>query len=106
MTKLQKLYSTIQNLKELGLELGNDLLKQTSELEQEIIKKEMLGDYYKALNSLEFIANQFSSNLFEGVTFFDFPTILSDLTLEKIEHHADHFIAEMISTDFSMMPKI
>lgn len=39
MTKLQKLYSTIQNLKELGLELGDDLLKQTSELEQEIIKK-------------------------------------------------------------------
>ncbi|RGN56432.1 hypothetical protein DXB58_18995 [Bacteroides sp. OM05-10AA] len=32
----------MQNLKELGLELGNDLLKQTSELEQEIIKKEIL----------------------------------------------------------------
>lgn len=42
MTKIQKLYSTIQNLKELGLELGDDLLKQTSELEQEIIKKEIL----------------------------------------------------------------
>lgn len=42
MTKLQKLYSTIQNLKELGLELGEDLLKQTSDLEQEIIKKEIL----------------------------------------------------------------
>jgi len=42
MTKLEKLYSTIQNLKELGLELGEDLLKQTDELEQEIIKKEIL----------------------------------------------------------------
>lgn len=42
MTKLQKLYSTIQNLKELGLELGDDLLKQTSDLEQEIIKNEIL----------------------------------------------------------------
>ncbi|WP_042371360.1 hypothetical protein [Bacteroides neonati] len=42
MTKLQKLYSTIQSLKELGLELGDDLLKQTSDLEQEIIKKEIL----------------------------------------------------------------
>ena len=42
MTKLQKLYSTIQNLKELGLELGEDLLKQTAELEQNIIKKEIL----------------------------------------------------------------
>lgn len=42
MTKLEKLYSTIQNLKELGLELGEDLLKQKNELEQEIIKKEIL----------------------------------------------------------------
>ena len=42
MTKLQKLYSTIQNLKELGLELGEDLLKQTAELEQNITKKEIL----------------------------------------------------------------
>jgi hypothetical protein len=41
MTKLEKLYSTIQNLKELGLELGEYLLKQTNELEQEIIKKEI-----------------------------------------------------------------
>ncbi|MCE5174737.1 MAG: hypothetical protein ABFC90_01935 [Bacteroidales bacterium] len=39
MTKLEKLYSTIKNLKELGLELGEDLLKQTNELEQEIIKR-------------------------------------------------------------------
>lgn len=42
MTKLQKLYSTIQNLKELGLELGADLLKQTADLEQAIIKNEIL----------------------------------------------------------------
>jgi len=42
MTRLEILYSTIQNLKELGLELGEDLLKQTNELEQEIIKKEIL----------------------------------------------------------------
>ena len=42
MTKLQKLYSTIQNLKELGLELGEDLLKQTADLEQDIIKNEIL----------------------------------------------------------------
>jgi len=70
-----------------------------------IIKKEMLGDYYKSLNSLEFIANQFSSNLFEGMTFFDFPMILSSLTLRKIEQHADRFIKEMVSTEFIMNPK-
>ncbi len=32
MTELQKLYSTIQNLKELDLKIGDDILKQTSEL--------------------------------------------------------------------------
>ncbi|GFH41030.1 EF-P 5-aminopentanol modification-associated protein YfmH [Lactococcus insecticola] len=70
-----------------------------------ILKKEMLGDYYKSLNSLEFIANQFSSNLFEGVTFFDFPMILSSLTLEKIIQHADKFVSQMQTTDFVMNPK-
>jgi predicted Zn-dependent peptidase len=70
-----------------------------------LIKKEMLGDYYKSLNALEFIANQFSSNLFEGVTFFDFPMILSSLTLEKITKHADKFVSQMKSTDFVMNPK-
>lgn len=69
------------------------------------IKKELLGDYYKSLNSLEFIANQFSSNLFEGVTFFDFPMILSGLNLDKIVYHADKFIEKMVSTDFTMNPK-
>lgn len=69
------------------------------------VKKELLGDYYKSLNSLEVIANQFSSNLFDGVTFFDFPMLLANLTIEKIEQHADKFVAKMVSTDFIMNPK-
>lgn len=71
----------------------------------EIIKKELLGDYYKSLNSIEFIANQFSSNLFENVTFFDFPVILSSLTIEGIAAYSDRFIKEMCETEFTLMPK-
>ena len=41
MTKLEKLYSIIENSKELGLQLGDDVLRQTSELEENIIKKEV-----------------------------------------------------------------
>ncbi len=41
MTKLEKLYSPIQHLKKLGLDLGEDLLKSTSELVQDLIKKEI-----------------------------------------------------------------
>lgn len=42
MSKLQKLYSIIDNSHELGLELGEDVLRQTAELEERIIKKEIL----------------------------------------------------------------
>ena len=42
MTKLEKLYSTIKNLEELGIELPADVLKQTAELEESLIKKEIL----------------------------------------------------------------
>jgi len=42
MTILEKLYSTIKNLEELGIELPDDVLKQTSELEESLIKKEIL----------------------------------------------------------------
>lgn len=42
MTKLEKLYAIIQNSKELGLDLGEDVLRQTNELEEKIIKDEIL----------------------------------------------------------------
>ena len=70
-----------------------------------MIKKELLGDYYKSLNSPEFIANQFSSNLFDTVNFFDFPVMLSALTIEKIAHYSDRFVKDMCATEFILMPK-
>lgn len=42
MSKLSKLYSMIANARELGIELGKDVYKQTDKLEEEIIKKEIL----------------------------------------------------------------
>ena len=42
MNKLEKLYDIIQSSKEIGLELGPDVLKQVDELEEQIIKKEIL----------------------------------------------------------------
>lgn len=38
MTKLEKLYSTIKNLDELGIELPEDVLRQTAELEEFLIR--------------------------------------------------------------------
>ena len=42
MSKLSKLYSMISNAEELGIELGEHVYKQTDQLEEELIKKEIL----------------------------------------------------------------
>lgn len=42
MSRLSKLYQTMDNLKELGLSINEDLIQEANELEEEIIKKEIL----------------------------------------------------------------
>lgn len=42
MTKLEKLYSLLENSTELGVEFSQDVLEQISALEEDIIKKEIL----------------------------------------------------------------
>lgn len=71
----------------------------------EILKRETLGDYYKSLNSLEYIANQFSSNIYGEINFFDLPEILSGLTLEKVSKYAEKFVENMQTVDFIIYPK-
>ena len=42
MTKLETLYTTIENLEDLGIDLPEDVIKKTAELEELLIKKEIL----------------------------------------------------------------
>ena len=42
MTKLEKLYSIIENSREVGMKLSKDVLQQVEELEEGIIKEEIL----------------------------------------------------------------
>lgn len=42
MNKLQKLYSIIENSDELGLKLDEDAIRQVNELEEDLIRKEIL----------------------------------------------------------------
>ena len=42
MTKLEKLYSIIENSREVGVKLSKDVLQQVEELEEGIIKEEIL----------------------------------------------------------------
>jgi hypothetical protein len=42
VTKLEKLYSIIENSREVGVSLSKDVLQQVEELEENIIKEEIL----------------------------------------------------------------
>lgn len=42
MNKLEKLYSIIENSREVGVRLNKDVLQQVEELEENIIKEEIL----------------------------------------------------------------
>jgi hypothetical protein len=42
MTKLEMLYQALQNMRDLGIEIDNALLMQTSKLEEKLIKEEVL----------------------------------------------------------------
>ena len=42
MSKLSKLYAMIANAQELGIDLGDDVFKQTDKLEEDLIRKEIL----------------------------------------------------------------
>lgn len=44
MTKLEQLYNSIQNLKELGVQLPDKLIEETNRVEEEIIQKEVIPD--------------------------------------------------------------
>ncbi|WP_442773931.1 EF-P 5-aminopentanol modification-associated protein YfmH [Lactococcus hircilactis] len=69
----------------------------------ELLKRDMLGEYFSALNSLEYIANQFSTERYDEINFFDLPEILSELTLEIISKHVDSFIAEMKVVEYTIL---
>jgi len=71
----------------------------------ELIKRQLLGSFYRSLNSLEFIANEFSSSLSETSNLFDFPEELSLLTLEKIEKISENFLSKAQKSVFTILPK-
>lgn len=44
----------------------------------------MLGQYFQTLNSLEYIANQFTQSLFGDQTLFDLPEIIESIQLADV----------------------
>ena len=69
----------------------------------DIIKREMFGEFFSSMNSLEFIAMQYDA--FEnGETIFDLPKILQEITLEDVFDAGHHLIDDGDIVDFTIFP--
>ena len=69
----------------------------------DIIKREMFGEFFSSMNSLEFIATQYDA--FErSETIFDLPKILQEITLEDVLDAVHHLIDDGDIVDFTIFP--
>ena len=67
------------------------------------IKREMFGEFFSSMNSLEFIATQYDA-FEQGETIFDLPKILQEITLEDVLEAGHHLIDEGDIVDFTIFP--
>lgn len=67
------------------------------------IKREMFGEFFSSMNSLEFIATQYDT-FGQGETIFDLPKILQEITLEDVLDAGHHLIDEGDIVDFTIFP--
>lgn len=82
--------------------------KDSNELNEEhltLIKKRLIGQHLHSLNSLEYIANQYSQELFEGATLFDMVPIIESIQLSDLKTLAAEYMVEAHMSTFSILPK-
>jgi predicted Zn-dependent peptidase len=75
------------------------------EEELERIKKKKIGSFLRALNSPEFIANQFTRYAFNDMDLFEVTPQLEKITLEDLNRVATEFIKEEAFTICQVVPK-
>ena len=76
-----------------------------SERHLNILKKKSIGKTIASLNSLEYIANQFSQNLYGEKTLFDLPEVIDSINLEMITKYLKQFLEETEKSIFTITPE-
>ncbi|HGV8436921.1 TPA: M16 family metallopeptidase [Enterococcus faecium] len=92
-----------EKVKEIILGFADD--PEVSETNLDLLKKKMLGQYFQSLNSIEYIANQFTQSLFGDRTLFDLPEIIDSIQMKDILAAGEAFISEEAFSEFYMRPK-
>lgn len=92
-----------EKVKEIILGFADD--PEVSEINLDLLKKKMLGQYFQSLNSIEYIANQFTQSLFGDRTLFDLPEIIDSIQMKDLLAAGEAFISEEAFSEFYMRPK-
>lgn len=92
-----------EKVKEIILGFADD--PEVSETNLDLLKKKMLGQYFQSLNSIEYIANQFTQSLFGDRTLFDLPVIIDSIQMKDLLAAGEAFISEEAFSEFYMRPK-
>ncbi|EME3476822.1 EF-P 5-aminopentanol modification-associated protein YfmH [Enterococcus faecium] len=92
-----------EKVKEIVLGFADD--PEVSETNLDLLKKKMLGQYFQSLNSIEYIANQFTQSLFGDRTLFDLPEIIDSIQMKDVLAAGEAFISEEAFSEFYMRPK-
>ncbi|MDT2045857.1 MULTISPECIES: pitrilysin family protein [Bacillaceae] len=89
-------------IKEILFEVKSKGL-QEDELER--VRKKKIGEFLRALNSPEFIANQFTRYAFNDMNLFDVVDTLEKLTVDDVKHVMNDMIQEESFTVCEVVPK-
>ncbi|MBD8031820.1 EF-P 5-aminopentanol modification-associated protein YfmH [Solibacillus merdavium] len=89
-------------IKEKLAQAESDNLFTTEDVER--IKRKKIGFFLRALNSIEFIANQFTRYKFNDMNLFDVVPVLETITVEDIEKAFETIQGEDQQTVFTIMP--
>ena len=92
----------VKAIKDLLANAEKNVLFTTEDVER--IKRKKIGFFLRALNSIEFIANQFTRYKFNDMNLFDAVPILEKLTVEDITEAFKTVQGESQQTVFTIMP--
>ncbi|KAB7708108.1 peptidase M16 [Bacillus aerolatus] len=95
--ELEKRIRTILLETKTGKHLTEEALKRS-------IKKK-IGSFLRAVNSPEYIANQFTRYTFNGMNLFEVVPVLEGITLDDVLNTARQMISENRLTTFHILPK-
>ncbi|EUJ31824.1 zinc protease, insulinase family protein [Listeria floridensis FSL S10-1187] len=79
--------------------------KGIDEADLELVKRKKIGQFLRALNSPEFIANQFSQYILEDASLFDLPEAIALITKEDVNQFIQSLAKKSQITKFQIVPE-